>query len=89
MSHTLCFVPNWIGHKKSPASGKYRYLALREALQQEALAGMEDQLPFPTMESHQRRYKLFGISLWASGRQLPGQVWHGAEQGLDPEQDFY
>lgn len=40
----LC--PTGLGTIKSSAD--YRYVALREPLQQEVLAGMEEQLPFPT-----------------------------------------
>jgi len=58
----VCFVPNAIGHsKKGP---EYRYLAKREVMvKQQMLPGMEQQLslPFPTMESKGKRYKVFGI----------------------------
>jgi hypothetical protein len=58
----VCFVPNAIGHsKKDPA---YRYLAKREALEkQQELPGMDTQieLPFPTMDIEDRRYKVFGM----------------------------
>ena len=58
----VCFVPNAIGHsKKGPA---YRYLAKREALdKQQELPGMDRQveLPFPTMEIKNRKYKVFGM----------------------------
>jgi hypothetical protein len=58
----VCFVPNAIGHsKKGP---EYRYLAKREVMvEQQMLPGMEQQLslPFPTMESKGKRYKVFGI----------------------------
>jgi hypothetical protein len=57
----VCFVPNVIGHsKKGP---EYRYLAIREPLEQPALPGMESQqsLPFPTMAINKKQYKLFGI----------------------------
>ena len=58
----VCFVPNAIGHsKKGP---EYRYLAKREALdKQQELPGLDRQieLPFPTMESKNRRYKVFGM----------------------------
>ena len=38
----VCFVPNWVGHKKhGPA---YRYLAIREPLEQPTLPGMDEQL---------------------------------------------
>lgn len=55
------FVPNAIGHsKKGPC---YRYLGIREVIQQRELPGMECQqsFPFPTMEMNNKRYKLFGL----------------------------
>ena len=58
----VCFVPNAIGHsKKGP---EYRYLAKREVLdKQQELPGMDRQieLPFPTMEIKNCRYKVFGM----------------------------
>jgi len=58
----VCFVPNAIGHsKKGP---EYRYLAKREVLdKQQELPGMDRQieLPFPTMDIDDRRYKVFGM----------------------------
>jgi len=58
----VCYVPNAIGHsKKDPV---YRYLAKREALdKQQTLPGMDSQieLPFPTMDIDDRRYKVFGM----------------------------
>ncbi len=66
----VCFVPNAIGHsRKGP---EYRYLAKREAMvEQQTLPGMEQQrqLPFPTMESKGKRYKLFGT--------VTNMDWHG------------
>ena len=46
----VCFVPSRQGTKKH--GPVYRYLAIREPLEQQALCGMEDQLalPFPTMD---------------------------------------
>jgi len=59
----VCFVPNAIGHsKKAPV---YRYLAKREVLdKQQTLPGMDTQieLPFPTMDIDDRRYKVFGMA---------------------------
>jgi hypothetical protein len=55
----VCFVPNAIGSSRNDPV--YRYLATRELLHQEALPGMEGQLPFPTMEMSSTRYKIFGI----------------------------
>ncbi|MDD5501753.1 MAG: IS1380 family transposase [Candidatus Omnitrophica bacterium] len=58
----VCYVPNAIGHsKKDPA---YRYIAKREVLdEQQTLPGIDIQieLPFPTVDIDNRRYKVFGI----------------------------
>ena len=57
----VCFVPNAISRsKKDP---EYRYLAIREPLEQPEFSGMEKQveLPFPTMTMEKQRYKLFGV----------------------------
>ena len=58
----VCYVPNAIGHsKKGP---EYRYLAKREVLdKQEELPGLDRkiELPFPTMDIDDRRYKVFGM----------------------------
>lgn len=77
----VCFVPNWVGHKKPKAQGPtYRFLAIREPLGQPELPGLEkkqEELPFPTMEfGAQGRYKLFGV---VTNRDLPGAElirWH-------------
>jgi len=70
----VCFVPNWAGHKKH--GPVYRYLAIREPLEQQALSGMEDQftLPFPTMDWGALRYKVTGI---VTNRDLPADelIW--------------
>ena len=65
----VCFVPNAIARsKKDPV---YRYLAIRELLEQPELPGMERQveLPFPTMTMEKKRYKIFGI---VTNRDLEG-----------------
>jgi hypothetical protein len=57
----VCFVPNAIGHsKKGP---QYRYLAIREALCQRELPGVEGQrsLPFTPVELGGERYKVSGV----------------------------
>ena len=58
----VCYIPNKIGHsKKGP---EYRYPAKREVLdKQKELPGMDCQieLPFPTMDIKDRRYKVFGM----------------------------
>ena len=77
----VCFVPNWVGHKKPKEQGPtYRFLAIREPLAQPQLPGLEtkqEELPFPTMEfTGKGRYKLFGV---VTNRDLPGEElirWH-------------
>ena len=58
----VCYVPNAIGHsKKGP---EYRYLAKREVLdRQQELPGINPQieLPFPTMDIKNHKYKVFGM----------------------------
>lgn len=68
----VCFVPNWVAsHKDGPS---YRFLAVRELLEQGELYGLESQLPFPTMPFGERRYKVFGV---VTNRDLPGDklIW--------------
>ncbi len=68
----VCFVPNWAGYsKKGP---DYRYMAIREPLRQLEFSGIERQLPFPTMEFTEGRYKICGL---VSNRTIPGQelIW--------------
>jgi hypothetical protein len=66
----VCFVPEKIAHsKKGPA---YRYVAVREPLQQESLPGLEEELtlPFPTMNfDNKGRYKVTAI---VTNRDLDG-----------------
>ena len=71
----VCFVANAIGHsKKGP---EYRYLAKRESMVvQLALPGMEQQLPFQTMDMNTKRYKLFGMVTnmdWEGGKLINWQ----------------
>lgn len=56
----VCFVPNAIAHKKQGL--EYRYLAIREALPQLTLPGIQTQmeLPFQTMKMGAYDYKVFG-----------------------------
>jgi len=73
----VCFVPTWAGlSKKGPS---YRFLAIRELLQQKELPGIEAQLPFPTMNWGEKRYKLFGL---VTNRDLPGDklIWWSRER---------
>jgi hypothetical protein len=69
----VCFVPNAIGRsKKGP---EYRYLAIRERMQDQLmLPGMEQDekgLPFQTMRKGGVRYKVFGI--------VTNMPWDGQE----------
>ena len=70
----VCFVPNWVGHKKH--GPVYRYLAIREVIEQQALPSMDEQisLPFQTMNWGGVKYKITGI---VTNREIPGDelVW--------------
>jgi Transposase DDE domain group 1 len=73
----VCFVPTWAGlSKKGPS---YRFLAIRELLQQKEFPGMENQLPFPTMYWGEKKYKLFGL---VTNRDLAGEklIWWSRER---------
>lgn len=73
----VCFVPTWAGlSKKGP---HYRFLAIRELLTQKEFPGMEAQLPFPTMNWGEQKYKLFGL---VTNRDLPGDelIWWSRER---------
>jgi hypothetical protein len=65
----VCFVPNAIARSKNDPV--YRYLAIRELLDQPELPGMEGhvELPFPTMRMEKKRYKVFGL---VTNRDLEG-----------------
>ncbi len=65
----VCFVPNAIARSKNDPV--YRYLAMRELLEQPELPGMDRhvELPFPTMSMEKKRYKVFGI---VTNRDLEG-----------------
>lgn len=80
----VCFVPNWVAHRKS--SPEYRFLAIREPVRQRELPGLGNpQLPFPTLEMGEARYKLFGV---VTNRDLPGDEviwWHRARCGKGEE----
>jgi hypothetical protein len=79
----VCFVPNWTArHKDGPS---YRFLAIRELLEQAEFPGLEAQLPFPSMIFGERRYKLFGL---VTNRDLPGDKviwWHRERCGKGEE----
>ena len=68
-------MPNAIGHSKN--GPEYRYLAIRERMQDQLmLPGMEQELPFQTMVRDRVRYKVFGVVTnmdWA-GQELI--EWH-------------
>ncbi len=57
----VCFVPTAISRSKRDPD--YRYLAIRELLEQPELPGMERhvELPFPTISMERKRYKIFGV----------------------------
>ncbi len=60
----VCFVPNELCYSKD--APVYRYLAKRQRLvEQQPLPGMSEDkqlnLPFPTMEMDEGRYKVFGV----------------------------
>lgn len=70
----VCFVPQEMARKKH--GPEYRFLAIREALNQPALTGMEDQLnlPFPTMNIGTVKYKVTGV---VTNREIAGDelIW--------------
>jgi hypothetical protein len=73
----VCFVPNDAAtHKDGPS---YRFLAIRELLEQAEFPGLEAQLPFPIMTLDEKRYKLFGL---VTNRDLPGDqlIWWSRER---------
>lgn len=77
----VCFAPNWVGYRKH--GPVYRYLAIREPLEQQALCGMEDQvaLPFSAMDWGAIRYKVTGI---VTSRNVPADEliwWHRGRCG--------
>lgn len=81
----VCFVPNWTAVKKG--GPVYRFLAIREALEQQPLFGMEPQLslPFQTVNWGPVTYKVTGI---VTNRDLPGDEliwWYRARCGKSEE----
>lgn len=79
----VCFVPNWTAQRKGGPT--YRYIAMRELLEQGELPGLEAQVPFPRVSFGQRQYKLFGI---VTNRDIPGDKliwWHRARCGKGEE----
>jgi hypothetical protein len=67
----VCFVPNELARSKK--GREYRYIAIREELAQKVLPGMENnlELPFPTMEMENKRYKLTAL--------VTNLEWYGEE----------
>ncbi|MFH1087850.1 MAG: IS1380 family transposase, partial [Chloroflexota bacterium] len=79
----VCFVPNWTAQRKEGPT--YRYLAIRELLEQAELPGLEAQLPFPRINFGQRQYKVFGL---VTNRDIPGDKliwWHRGRCGKGEE----
>jgi len=79
------FVPNAIGHSRN--SPDYRYIAIREPLEQRVLPGMEQEMlfPFPTVSMGGKKYKLFGI---VTNREMDGEElihWHRERCGKSEE----
>ena len=70
----VCFVPQEMARKKYGPD--CRFLAIREALKQPSLTGMEDQLnlPFPTMNLGTVKYKVTGV---VTNREIAGDelIW--------------
>jgi hypothetical protein len=70
----VCYVPTWAASSKNGPT--YRFLAVREPLEQQPLPEMEGQLnlPFPTMNWGQIKYKVTGI---VTNLETPGDevIW--------------
>jgi hypothetical protein len=73
----VCFVPTWAGLSKN--SPEYRYLAIRELITQREFPGMENQLPFPTLNWGENQYKLSGL---VTNRNIAGDqlIWWARER---------
>jgi len=81
----LCFLPSEIASsKKGP---RYRYLAIREAMQAELpeLQLAEPILPFPTLQIDCQRYKLFGLVTNMDGEGEGLIRWHRQRCGKSEE----
>lgn len=81
----VCFVPRLVGHKKH--GPEYRYLAIREPLEQPTLPGMDGQLSFPfqTMDWGSVKYKVTGV---VTNRVIPGDEvirWYRERCGKSEE----
>jgi len=70
----VCFVPEDLARKKD--GPVFRYLSIREVLEQPALPELDEQisLPFPTMNFGSVKHKVFGI---VTNRDIPGDelIW--------------
>ena len=79
----VCFVPNWTAQRKEGPT--YRYLAIRELLEQAELPGLEVQLPFPRINFGEKQYKVFGL---VTNRDISGDNliwWHRGRCGKGEE----
>ena len=81
----VCYVPRLVGHKKH--GSVYRYLVIREPLDQQTLPGMDGQLSFPfqTMNWGAVKYKLTGV---VTNRDIAGDEviqWHRKRCGKSEE----
>lgn len=79
----VCFVPDWAAKSKNGPS--YRFIAIRELMQQQEFPGMEVQLPFPTYHQGEKHYKLHGI---VTNRDLAGDKligWYRERSGKGEE----
>lgn len=70
----VCFIPEDLARKKD--GPVFRYLAIREVLEQPSLPELDEQisLPFPTMNFGSVKHKVFGI---VTNRDIPGDdlIW--------------
>jgi Transposase DDE domain group 1 len=81
----VCFVPRLVGHKKYVP--EYRYLAIREPLEQQTLPGIDGQLSFPfqTMDWGAVKHKVTGV---VTNRDIPGDEvirWYRERCGKSEE----
>jgi hypothetical protein len=79
----VCFVPSWAA--KSKKQPEYRFLAIREPLDQPALPGMQTDLPFPVEEFNAQPYKLFGVVTNRAGDGEEIIRWHRERCGKSEE----
>ena len=89
----VCFVPNELCHSKD--APEYRYIAKRQRFEgQASLPGMETdkqlELPFPTMEMQESRYKVFGIVTNIKYNQKDGeQVIHWLHERCGKSEELH